>query len=287
MGFVAIAHFQAGELAQSLVSHDEALALVDANPGVSVPPATLEMLYHYRGRVLLEMGRLEEARADLDRADGFGRELDSSRDLRAMLDMRLGNFGAALDRARTLATAAERFGSPFRRVQSRSWLGQALHLCGYAGEAVETLSSALALLTESSASRYYRAGILAQLADALVDAGEPARALERAQESVAEASATQPRFECLGRISLARALLATYGVNGSERAEQELERARVLVEETGARLWWPEILLVRAELARVRGDEASRVRELREVQRVLLAMGAKPRAEAITRELAA
>ncbi|MGH7286726.1 MAG: hypothetical protein ACREI8_01745, partial [Myxococcota bacterium] len=106
---------------------------------------------------------------------------------------------------------------------------------GHAGEAVETLTSALTLLRESSASRYFRAAMLAELADAQLDLGEAERALASAEESVAEASATDMhRFEYRARISLARALLATQGVAGAERAEQELERARVLIEVTGA-----------------------------------------------------
>jgi adenylate cyclase len=287
---VANAQFQASEFSQALVCFDEALALAEARPDVAVPLATLETLYRFRGRTLCELGRLVESRADLDRADQLGREGDSTQigNFQALLDVSLGNLRAALDLARTQALAAERFGSPFRRIQCRTTLGRALRVNGHAGEAVETLASALVLIEESNASRYIRAGILTELAEAQLSAGESEPALASAEESVAEASATgMLRFEVPARVALARALLAAQGARGAERAAQELERARVLVEQTGARLWWPEILLVRAELARVRGDDAARVRELREAQRALREMGATPRADAIARELSA
>ncbi|MGH7286725.1 MAG: hypothetical protein ACREI8_01740, partial [Myxococcota bacterium] len=116
----ANAQFQASEFSRALSGFDEALALVEAKPDVAIPPATLEMLYRFRGRDLYELGRLVESRADLDRADRLGRECDSTQigNFQSLLDARLGNFRAALDLARTQALAAERLGSPFRRIHA-------------------------------------------------------------------------------------------------------------------------------------------------------------------------
>ncbi len=66
---------------------------------------------------------------------------------------------------------------------------------------------------------------------------------------------------------------------------EALARAVELIEELGARVYRPQVCEERAELARLRGDEAARDRELREAHRLFTEMGATGHAERLAREL--
>ena len=66
-----------------------------------------------------------------------------------------------------------------------------------------------------------------------------------------------------------------------------LSEAAALVSATEAQAYAPFIHVERARLARLTGDEAGRVRELREAHRLFSAMGAPIRAEQVAGELGA
>ena len=57
------------------------------------------------------------------------------------------------------------------------------------------------------------------------------------------------------------------------------------VREFGARVYRPQVCEQRAELARLRGDEAAGTRELREAHRLITEIGATGHAERIAKEL--
>jgi hypothetical protein len=65
-----------------------------------------------------------------------------------------------------------------------------------------------------------------------------------------------------------------------------LGRAAELIEEFGARVYRPQICEERAELARLRGGDATYQRHLREAHRLYTEMGATGHAERLARELA-
>ena len=65
-----------------------------------------------------------------------------------------------------------------------------------------------------------------------------------------------------------------------------LAEASALIEETEARCREPIVHEISAELARLRGDEATRERELREAHRLFVEMGATGHAERIAPLLA-
>ena len=79
-------------------------------------------------------------------------------------------------------------------------------------------------------------------------------------------------------------LLATEGAQAASAIQEALMRALALVEETGATSMEPSIHVELAELARLKGDEAGRQRELREAQRLFTAIGAPLRAEQVAKE---
>ncbi len=80
-----------------------------------------------------------------------------------------------------------------------------------------------------------------------------------------------------------------WDLGGFVAAEREIEaaldRTLELVEETGARVFVPEVHEERAELARLRGDDNTCERELREAHRLYTEMGATGHAERLAREL--
>jgi hypothetical protein len=92
--------------------------------------------------------------------------------------------------------------------------------------------------------------------------------------------------ECYARLILARVLIATEGAQAAGAIQEALMRAFVLVEETGAPSMEPSIHVELAELARLKGDEAGRQRELLEAQRLFSSIGAPLRAEQVAKEVA-
>jgi hypothetical protein len=90
-----------------------------------------------------------------------------------------------------------------------------------------------------------------------------------------------------GEVVLAQALIRSGHPEAESRAGAGLERARALIEQTGARIYDPWIAATLAELADARGDRATHERHLREVERLFTQIGARGWAERAASELAA
>jgi len=86
---------------------------------------------------------------------------------------------------------------------------------------------------------------------------------------------------------LARALLGAEGAKAAEAVQAAISEAVFLVERSGARAYEPEIHRALGELAQFDGDEATRLRHLRQAQRLYREMAATGHAERIDRELSA
>ena len=113
------------------------------------------------------------------------------------------------------------------------------------------------------------------------------RALERARRGVGLAVERQTAIwepDC--RLALAGILLEHRGEPAAAEIESALENALRVAFETGARAYLGEIHERRATLARLRGDEAARIRELREAHDLYAEMGAAGPASRIALELA-
>ncbi len=113
--------------------------------------------------------------------------------------------------------------------------------------------------------------------------GEHDRACVTAREAFAEAEATG-QSEIPAQMALARALRTRDGLESEGPIAEALERAAELIDELGARVYRPQVCEERAELARLRGDDAARTRELREALRLYTEMGATGHAERVARE---
>ncbi len=83
-----------------------------------------------------------------------------------------------------------------------------------------------------------------------------------------------------------RALRETLGLQATREIEAALAEADAWLEMSGAKSYEPFLHVERAELARLRGDEVARERELREAHRLFLEIGAPIRAEQVAKELA-
>ena len=124
---------------------------------------------------------------------------------------------------------------------------------------------------------------LARLAEAHLGRGDAKTALETAEEGREIGHSRGQQLGELGsEIVRARALVRLGSLDAGEAA---LAAAAALVEGTGAGSRTPFLHLARAELAAARDDPAARERELREAQRLFVAMGAPIRAEQVAREL--
>jgi hypothetical protein len=82
-------------------------------------------------------------------------------------------------------------------------------------------------------------------------------------------------------------LVRTEGASAGSAAEAAISRAEALAQETGARIYLPHILLARAELARVQGDEGRRQTLRRDAHRLFVEMGATGYARRTTSQLSA
>ncbi len=125
------------------------------------------------------------------------------------------------------------------------------------------------------------------LAEAKLGQGDPRAALELADEALADARQSGGRlFEMDALLTRARALLGSEGASCAAEVERTLAEASALIDETEARCREPIVHEISAELARLRGDEATSKRELREAHRLFVEMGATGHAERIAPLLA-
>ena len=128
--------------------------------------------------------------------------------------------------------------------------------------------------------------LLARLAEARAGTGD----IHGACDTAREAFALYHRFPeirhsgVLAAYKIAAVLLRAEGV--SAEAVEAVELAERLTRDTGFRALEPEALRVRAELERLRGDEAARQRALQEAHRILIEIGALSRAACVAGEIA-
>jgi tetratricopeptide (TPR) repeat protein len=199
--------------------------------------------------------------------------------MRLEIELARGRFKEAVAAGRSCVEYAQRSGSRFDAVVSRSWLGIAQAGAGDWASARETLEEAAALAHERRMGLdtvlHTRFGLVA----ALHELGEVDRARQVGDEAVAQARDALARpAELRLRLVRARASRSRPAV-----ANAELDVARRLIEETGARAYAPAILEERAALVPKRQRwEAI----LREALQQYTELGATGHVERLTRELA-
>ena len=183
---------------------------------------------------------------------------------------------------------AEDVGASRARELGLLYLACAERFVGNFEAADRNAAEALDLIREEGTGQDYRVALISTRSVAQRELGNAVGALELAREAV-DLAERQP---CLhwgidARLALARAWLAVEGPAAREDVEACLERASEWLGESGARAFEPQILEVRAELAGVVGNQASRERELREAHRLYTEMGATGHAKRLAKELGA
>jgi hypothetical protein len=126
----------------------------------------------------------------------------------------------------------------------------------------------------------------APLAEALLAAGDLAGAKDAAERSIAfSRRSLRANFEAWSHGVLARTLMRLDGSAAREAAEAALGEAAALIERMQAGVLHPALLEWRAELAGVLGNDAERLRLLREAEQGYEAIGAPKQAERLLREI--
>jgi tetratricopeptide (TPR) repeat protein len=181
---------------------------------------------------------------------------------------------------------AERNGGTLERVLALDALGMANLLNQEWHAAACIFEEALAIARERRSGLQEEVNLLAYLSTAQLGLGDTTRARESAEEAAAVALRQGNKGdECDAHLARARVLLRAEGVAASGEIQAALSRVHALVEESGQRSHEPFIYEELAELARLKGDDATRRRELREAHRLFTEMGATGHAERLAKEL--
>ncbi len=196
-----------------------------------------------RGRTLVMLDRQEEARPFLDRilqleegqVDAIHYVIPSW----AYVDLAWaeGNIGLAQEHADRAFSLAIKSGNPYLRVYAQASRGLSHIVAGRLTSAIEDLSDALSFARSRKAGLENEPRILADLANAYRLNGEIEIAFSTVDEAIKVAIERHARVpECLARIVRAKLLLRSANSDEKAEGEQELERAKALMRETGAML---------------------------------------------------
>jgi tetratricopeptide (TPR) repeat protein len=246
-----------------------------------------------RGLSLMFTGQLAEASAILARTEGLALERGDL-EVAAVTGffhtdtaVRSGETGAALRLAARVVELGERIASPIYRVYGSCALAQALVEAAEWDEAVAAAEGGLDILRRENRVIFLELQLVASLARARLGAGDHDRARAAAREALA-LCARFPDVRSSGLMAgaaAAHALLRTDGA--SEEALGALAQVESLAAAIPDRFFEASLRLERAELARLRRDEADRERLLVEAERLFTGMGATARAEQVAKELRA
>ena len=232
-------------------------------------------------------GHLEEAEAEtqhflqLARDSGYLDLRQNGHQQLSLIAERRGDAETALRYARRMLEDAERLDTPRVRVGAYHTLSRAHALAENWSAAIEAGEEAMKL------SRAHRTGMGLGVGflPVLVDAHRAQGNFDRAFEVLADAldGSGLPK----GRILLAQARLLADS-QGAEAAA-EIERVLDAAEADFERIDWhehrPDVLVERAALARLRGNEEERRRYLQRAHELYVERGATGRAERVAREL--
>jgi hypothetical protein len=152
-------------------------------------------------------------------------------------------------------------------------------------DALEALEKALEIGRERRLL-LLEGGVLEVMAAAHFGLGDCAKALSLAEEAVAVCRRRGSRFSWFSALlTRMRALREGQRLEAGRDIEAALAEADAWLEMSGAKSYEPFLHVERAELARLKGDETTRQRELREAHRLFTEIGAPIRAAEVAKEL--
>jgi len=165
---------------------------------------------------------------------------------------------AAARHADQIARLATQASIPYWMVLASYCQGLAASIAGDFTEADSFFRLALDASRRGKAGLELEARVLAFQADNLMRAGDLVRAEEVVAEATRVARQKSDRIaECHASLVAARLCLTRRGPQNAEEAEGLLNRANVLIEETGAKAYEAMMLLARAEISEQKGLAAS------------------------------
>lgn len=249
----------AGLLNQALEANDAALAGVAAISdfdhgflGYSVEHWAIAL----RGRILVRLGRFDEATECLDAIININELIDPTVqfighlgyvDLAWCID----NSEMAKLHATKIGALAVRHGSSYLQTYYRYVSALAQGIAGDYVAAIQSLDETLDHVTQTSTAIELKPEILASLADYCVRSGNPAAAVQPAYDAIALADLRNARLPgCRARIAGARALLAVGTAHAHDQSVILLGKADELIRETGAKIYNRHWIDARHELDR-------------------------------------
>ena len=278
------AHEIAGDIVEALRLTEDALAHPpkDLKLGVSsLGFSPYVFLVLFRGEMLTHLGRLPEARESLERALALAEELDEL-EIQSIGHGFFGYFARchgdpelARRHVPEALRISERMGSALARSFAYRGLG-GLHLMeGRFEESIAMFEKSLEIARASRTVLWAEPYTLSDLAECHLALGRNEQALEMAESALALATRLRSKgCESHAQLALARVALAVEREDATQRAERLAAESESRIIAMGAITYLPNVSLVRAEVARLRGDAAAARRELEAAYRRFAAMGA-------------
>ena len=245
----------------------------------------------FRGMALVEMGRFEEAAADLNRASAHPAEQPTpfiwAQAWHVVRAYRSGDASGALAYGRRTLERADGVGDTVTKVLAQVVLGIAFVANEEWDAAEDAERRALEIARKSRVGFGVTAWALRFLAEARLGRGDDHGAIDLADEALTEARQSGGRlFEIDALLTRACALQRSEGANRTAEAQDTLEEARALIDETEAHCRDAALHEILAEIAGRRGDAATRDCELRAAHRRYVEMGAMAHAARLASEIA-
>jgi ATP/maltotriose-dependent transcriptional regulator MalT len=182
--------------------------------------------------------------------------------------------------------AAEKYGSSWLRIAGYEVVASAYAQRAEWDDAISAARHAESLTRERKIGFDREVNRLSILSRAHLGRGDVEEARDLAERAAARARANGSMWqEIRGRLALARALLASGDKATIEAIQEHLDTTTALIESTEAEGYRPQVLVERAELARLRGDEVEAEHHLHEAHRLYTEMGATGHSERLAREL--
>jgi tetratricopeptide (TPR) repeat protein len=238
-------------------------------------------------------GHLGEARALFETALARIREHDERESegwtLAWMADQAFlaGDAETAVANAQRGVESSVQLGSAYSRVTGSIRLGMALMYAGRSREAVGVLDETLETAHSEGTGFEMLGRAMAFQAEALLREGGATRAEELSREALATAQKVgSAADEVYAQRALAVILLERHGTEAADEVSAALDQAQALCERCAFTTLPGLLLQVRADLARVQGDDAARERHLRDALARYRSTGADLRAAQVEAELA-
>ncbi len=259
---ILLAYFNSGRLQEGL---DEVEASSDGSWSRAEITEENVASRGFRAVMLACMGRLHEARSELERAVAVLTSLNRSASWTHANLVEIAYYSGIRDQAmheakKAISIAEESTSSFFLELAYRA-LAQAHVLNGQWQEAIAVLEKTMPMIDKDQVGYQFTSGHLSMLAEAWLGAGSAQKALDLVTRALDFAIASQMRiWELRSRLISCRALRAVKGAAAAAEIKAHLAALDTLIAETGATTFQPLVTCERAELAAIDGDTAAQNR---------------------------